>query len=123
MTNKVVHVIGGGTRFHIDSHLYLGSKALGNTAREIASICDNSHRGEMDVKLHLTNMAEPLVKTPEEEMDPPPYMGSGWEHNCLDTNEDMKKLVEKLVADPTTKIIFFNPAIVDFDAEQGLPTP
>jgi hypothetical protein len=117
MTNKIVHVVGGGTRFHIDSHLYLGSKALGNTARLIADMCNNSHHGEMDVKLHLTAMAEPWVKVPEEERNPPPYDGPETERNRLDTNEDLKKLVGKLIADHTTKIIFFNPAIVDFDAK------
>jgi len=114
---KIVHVIGGGTRFYIDSHLYLGSKALGNTARQLADMCRNSHRDEMEVKLHLTAMAEPIIKTPEENMDPPPYMGSGYERNKLDTNEDLTKLVKELIADPATKIIFFNAAVVDFDAK------
>ena len=93
-TNKVVHVIGGGTRFHIDSHLYLGSKAMGNTARQIAELYQ-AHDQTMDVRLTLTNMADSA--------------------SLVDTNEDMKRFVSGLVGNPTTKIVFFNPAIVDFD--------
>src|SRR3989338_5818928 len=96
MTNKTVHVIGGGTRFHIDSHLYLGSKAAGNTARKIAELC-RAHDQTMDVELTLTNMADP--------------------QSLIDTNEDLKALVEKLVADKTTKVIFFNAAVLDFDGK------
>jgi hypothetical protein len=95
MTNKIVHVIGGGTRFHIDSHLYLGSKALGNTARRIAELC-REHDQTMDVQLMLTNMADPKSR--------------------IDTNADLKEFVLGLVDDLRTKIVFFNPAVVDFTA-------
>src|SRR3989344_598598 len=96
VTNKTVHVIGGGTLFHIDSHLYLGSKAAGNTARKIAELC-RAHDQTMDVKLTLTNMADHTSK--------------------IDTNEDLKAFVENLVVNSTTKIIFFNAAVVDFEAD------
>ena len=115
MTNKIVHVIGGGTRFYIDSHLYLGSKALGNTARAIAELC--GRRPEMDVKLHLTAMAEPFTAVPEEELMPGCAMSSTTEKNPLDTNADLSKLVAKLVEDNTTKIVFFNAAVVDFEGQ------
>ncbi|MBP9757811.1 MAG: class II aldolase/adducin family protein [Candidatus Pacebacteria bacterium] len=121
MTNKIVHVIGGGTRFYIDSHLYLGSKALGNTARRIVELC--RRRPEMDVRLHLTAMAEPFVPTPVEEMMPGCAMGSNSQRNTLDTNADLNKLVEKLVADPTTKIVFFNAAVVDFEGQVSGAAP
>ena len=118
MTNKVVHVIGGGTRFHIDPHLYLGSKATGKTARRIAELC--RARPEMDVKLHLTAMAEPILEMPDEEQGPAHHVGR-WINNPLDTNRDLKKLVQKLVGDTTTKIVFFSTAVVDFEgyAEGG----
>lgn len=96
MTNKIVHVIGGGTTFRIeiDSHLYaeFGSKAHGPTARKLAALC--KERPEMDVELHLTRMA-------------------GGESG-LNTNEDLKALALRLVDDPRTKIVFFNPAVLDF---------
>lgn len=96
MTNKVVHVIGGGTRYHIDSHLFLGSHALGNTARKLVELCEA--KGEaMDIELHLTRMADPA--------------------SLIDTNEDMKSLIETLVEDLRTKIIFFNAAVVDFEGQ------
>src|SRR5262245_1576144 len=112
---KIVHIIGGGTRFHIDSHLYLGSKAFGNTAKVIAELCKK--RKEMDVKLHLTAMAAHTVKTDPEDELPAPYTGRGWHYNQLDTNEDLKKHVENIVKDPRTKIIFFTAAVVDFDGK------
>src|SRR3989344_4765052 len=83
MTNKVVHVIGGGTRFHIDPHLYLGSKATGKTARRIAELC--RARPEMDVKIHLTAMAEPILEMPDAEQGPAHHVGR-WINNPLDTN-------------------------------------
>lgn len=33
----------------------------------------------------------------------------------LETNEDVSKLLDKLIANPDTKIIFFNPALVDYE--------
>jgi hypothetical protein len=104
MTNKVIHIIGGGTRFHLDSHLYLGSKASGATARQIAELCHKHDPDQkMDVQVHLTDMAESYA---DRAPGRPP----------LDTNEHVKQLVEQLVLDPTTKIVFFNASIVDFDA-------
>ncbi len=98
MTNKVVHVIGGGTRarIEIDSHVYveLGSKATGPTARRIAELC-REHNTTMDVRLHLTNMADP--------------------QSGIDTNADLKEFVQSLTRDMTTKIVFMNAAVLDFD--------
>lgn len=96
MTNKIVHVIGGGTRFHIDSHLYLGSKAAGNTAKRLVELC-RAHDKTMDVELTLTRMADPK--------------------STIDTNEDLKDFAVKLIDDKRTKIVFFNAAVVDFDAK------
>ncbi len=94
--NKTVHVIGGGTVFHIRTHLSLGAPAYGQTARRLAALC-REHDNTMDVHLHLTKMADP--------------------QSAVETNEDMRGLVKTLVRDPLTKIIFFNPAIVDFDGQ------
>lgn len=94
-TPRVVHVIGGGTRQYIDgSHLYLGSKATGNTARRLAELCCE-HSSSMDVELALTAMA-------------------GGDAS-LDTNEQLAQLVDQLVADPKTKIVFFTPSVLDYE--------
>jgi hypothetical protein len=96
-TPKLVHVVGGGTRQYIDgSHLYLGSKAMGNTARRIAELC-REHSSAMDVELTLTAMA------------------GG--HPGLDTNSDLAQLVDDLVVDRRTKIVFWTPSVLDFHLE------
>jgi len=100
-TNKTVHVIGGGTVSHIRTHLALvppelGAFATGETARRIAALC-REHDKTMDVVLTLTAMADP--------------------QSTIKTNEDMRGLAKTLVEDPRTKIVFFNPAICDFEGE------
>lgn len=100
---KNVHVIGGGTVFHIRTHLGLrlpdaGPQAYGETARRIADLC-RAHSHAMEVNLHLTRMADPKSR--------------------IETNADMLALVKNLVGDFRTKIIFFNPAIMDFEAHVG----
>src|SRR5690606_13443532 len=34
---------------------------------------------------------------------------------CLETNDDIARLLDRLLEDPETKIIFFNPALVDYE--------
>lgn len=92
--NKIVHVIGGGTISHVRNHLALAAPAYGGTARRIAELCKN-HSDKMEVKLHLTRMADP--------------------QGALETPNDVANLVKEIVADNRTKIVFFNPAIVDFE--------
>ncbi len=93
-TPKLVHVVGGGTRQYLDgSHLYLGSKAMGNTAKQIAQIC-REHSSVMDVELTLTAMA------------------GG--NSGLDTNEDLADFVGELTTDKRTKIVFWTPSVLDF---------
>lgn len=99
---KTIEIIGGGTISHIRSHLALCAPAYGNTARKIYSLIDNKlynnneFPGLGKLNLHLTKMAD---------------------HNSnLETNEDISNLLDKLLENPETKIIFFNPALVDYDA-------
>ena len=99
---KNIEVIGGGTVSHVRNHLALTAPAYGNTAREIYKLCNlenNPSLGndyEYNISLHLTKMAS-----------------SG--ESDLETNEDISNLVDKLILNPETKIIFFNPALVDFN--------
>lgn len=98
MAKEVIHVIGGGTVFHVRPHLVLGAVAYGTTAREIALLCDAiMGRGEdREVILHLTKMA------------------NGGKGN-IETNRDMEVLLESLIKDPTTKVIFMSAAICDYE--------
>lgn len=83
-----VHIFGGGTFFHVRNHMSLCAPAFGKTARYINTFYDDAH-------LHLTKMAD---------------------HNSiLDTNEDVEYKLDRLIADPECKIIYFNVALCDFE--------
>lgn len=92
--NKKVHILGGGTVYHVRPHLALCAPAYGTTADNIRTICE-AQKSELEVELHLTKMAD--------------Y------NSDLETNEDVEKLLGKLIADPSTKIIFMNVALCDFE--------
>lgn len=107
--NYKIHTIGGGTFSHIRNHLSLAVPAFGTTARQIGDLVfvwieDYDYRMNdynvpyfFDDYLHLTKMADsdsPLV-----------------------TNDDIDQLVDTLIADPETKVIFFNVALCDFDGQ------
>lgn len=93
---KNIHIIGGGTISHVRNHLALCAPAYGTTARRIAELCVLQDKPRSyGVFGHFTKMA-------------------GGQEN-LETNEDISKLIDGLIANPETKIIFFNPALVDYD--------
>ena len=94
MTRKIVYVVGGGTISHIRNHLALCAPAYGATARRIAELAQ-SHSDKMAVHLRLTRMADPASQ--------------------IITTQDLSVLLDDIVADSRTKIVFWNPAIVDFD--------
>ena len=100
---KNIEIIGGGTISHVRNHLALCAPAYGTTARQLHMLCGLApgYQSEMmRCHLHLTKMAD-----------------SGNEYGetpTLETNEDISNLVDQLIANPETKIIFFNPALVDF---------
>lgn len=93
-TPRLIHVVGGGTRQYLDgSHLYLGSKAMGGTARRIAELC-REYSEAMDVVLTLTDMA-------------------GGQQG-IDTNEDLAIFAQSIISDVRTKIVFWTPSVLDF---------
>lgn len=81
---------------HVRSHLALCAPAYGTTARTLVRLCE-AHNKTMDVVPHLTRMADST--------------------SDLETAKDLKARLEFLVKTPSTKIIFWNPAIVDFNGE------
>lgn len=90
---KYIHILGGGTVSHIRNHLALSTPAYGTTARKLFDIA--APLSSIQSRLHLTKMAN---------------SGKG----DLETNEDINNLIQALVADKNTKIIFFNVALTDF---------
>jgi hypothetical protein len=101
-----IHILGGGTFNHVRNHLSLATPAFGTTAKQlfekIEVITDGYTEHDYDVpdelnylvNIHLTKMAS--------------------NESRLVTNEDVSLLVDKLIEDPTTKVIIFNVALCDF---------
>lgn len=93
---KTIEIIGGGTVYHVRNHLALTAPAYGKTAKELYKLCERlADTSYEHINLHLTNMAGGQEK--------------------LETNEDVTKLVDKIVANEATRIVFFNPALVDYE--------
>lgn len=92
MVTGKIHIYGGGTFNHVRNHLALAAPAFGSTARFIHSNISEIRHG---LELHLTKMAD--------------------SNSSLVTNEDVEKHLETLIQDPTTKIIFFNVALCDYE--------
>lgn len=110
MSKKKIVIIGGGTISHIRSHLALCAYAKGTTARRLAEMCKDGFGEKMDIDLHLTEMA----------LDHHP------EGRRLVTNDDVQELIDEIVEDDVTKIVFMTAALCDFDGsviENGVETP
>lgn len=95
-----IHVVGGGTIVHVRNHLALAAPAYGSTAREIAGICTRQGHA---TQLTLTRMADPSSE--------------------YETNEDMARLAAEIVGNKHAKVIFWNPAICDFNGQVGRVKP
>lgn len=121
---KKIAVLGGGTVFHVRPHLALSAPAYGATARRInlmvyerfqkelnsytekqVSIGTKNYTPDMMVDMYLTKMAG--IKTDWQDDQFPDIKN-------FETNEDISKLVDQLIADPEMKIIFFTVAMCDF---------
>ncbi len=104
---KNIHIIGGGTFNYVRNHLALAAPAFGKTAKQLHDLTSNwiddyDYRmndynvpDEYDCELHLTKMAD--------------------HQSTVVTNEDVEHLVDRLISNPETKIIFFNVALCDYD--------
>lgn len=97
-----IHVITGGTVFHIRPHLALSAPAYGTIGRTIqhkiqywrTPLFENRR-----VILHETKMANPSSK--------------------IETNDDVRSLLDEIVKDPNTKVIFMTAALCDFEASMA----
>lgn len=94
VTKEVIHVIGGGTVYHVRPHLALSAPAYGKTARAINLLCEAFD--DRETQLHLTKMAN---------------AGRG----VLETNADVDSLLKSLIADPSTKVVFMTVALCDYE--------
>ena len=98
MDKKRVHIIGGGTVSYIGSHLATCAPAYGSTPKKLYVICDHIFDSKMEIFVHMTKMA------------------GGKE---LETNDDIERLIDKLVEDDRTKVIFMPAALVDYGMFTG----
>lgn len=108
-----IHVVGGGTFTHVRPHFALCAPAFGTLARQIAEHMKwDSERGDwcsdVDVLLHLTRMATAGGNTMPLANDP---YGLG----PLETNEDLTRLADAIIADPASHIVFWTCAVTDWD--------
>lgn len=89
--NKKIHIFGGGLAHNIANHLSLAALAYGTTAKQLSGICSGKF-DSMDVELHLSKMAGGNLTTVQSAID----------------------VVDRIVEDPQTKIVFFTCAFPDY---------
>lgn len=126
MTKQRVHIIGGGTSFHIRPHLALSALAYGMTPDDIRCEVEQHPDFEGDVYVHMTRMAGGEYSHIRKEngekihmdLGPDGLLNAVMNGNTLETNADVGLLIDKLVADPEPKIIFFPAALVDFEVDK-----
>lgn len=88
------HIIGGGTLFHVRPHLAIAAPARGTVAKKLYGILNETYLPGEEITKHLTKMAG---------------------GDTLETNKDIEGLIDQLVDDPTTKMIFIPAALCDFE--------
>ena len=89
-----IHIIGGGTFSPVRNHLALAAPAFGNTARQLHQLFSDRQQGAVLPTLHLTKMAD--------------------SNSSLVTNDDVSALLDRLVANPNTRVIILNAALCDY---------
>ncbi len=95
--NKVIHIFGGGTVYHMRSHLALSAPAYGTLAKQIYDECVRQGK-TLTSRCYLTKMA-------------------GGYH--LETNQDVEVFLRGVVKEPSAKIVFFTVAMCDFTGQVG----
>lgn len=93
---KKIYILGGGTFSHVRTHFSLAAPAFGKAAKQLKQLCDDRFP-EMEVVLKLTKMADST--------------------SDLVTNKDVEEYIDHIIMLNTTKIIFFNVAMCDFDGK------
>lgn len=89
---KKIHILGGGTVFHIKNHLALSAPAYGGTAKQLTTMCSELWKETAVVETHLTKMCG----------------------GDMETVEDVDNKLKELTKDPDTKVIVMSCAILDF---------
>lgn len=110
---KKAYVIAGGTFVRVAPHFALSAPAFGKVGRDLAALLPSAYKEagqELETRLVLTRMALGGAERPE--ADGALLLGAGIED--VETNEDLEKLVDHLVARPDTGAIVMAAAACDF---------
>lgn len=91
-----IRIVGGGTVVHVRNHLALCAPAYGTTAKRLLSLCQAQQAA---ADLTLTRMADPKSR--------------------FETNEDLADLADQIIADPSARVVFWNPALCDYEGMIG----
>ena len=91
-----IRIVGGGTVIHVRNHLGLCAPAYGTTAKRLLSLCQSNGQA---ADMTLTRMADPKSR--------------------FETNEDLADLADSIIADPSARVVFWNPALCDFEGMIG----
>lgn len=91
--NKKIQILGGGTMQHVANHFALSAPAYGSTARKLEKLVKEKFKAKTN--LILTRMAGGGKHAPE-------------------TNEDIEKIVDNIVKDSNSMIVFFSCALTDW---------
>lgn len=105
MDKKRIHIITGGTVFHVAPHLALSAPAYGKVGHRLAQLCAATMPA-LDTVLHRTKMAGG---------DGRASTFPSLSNNVLETNADVAGLIDQLKADASTKIVFMPVALCDFE--------
>src|SRR5688572_10764888 len=93
-----IDVLGGGTIEHVRAHLALAAPAFGATAKKLVGLFEGARKEGLfaahDIHLHLTRMADPS--------------------SSLETNDDVARRVDEIVANPASHVVVVNVAFADF---------
>jgi ribulose-5-phosphate 4-epimerase/fuculose-1-phosphate aldolase len=118
---KRVYVIGGGTISHVRTHLALCAPAYGATAKELAELCFEE-MPTMQVATVLTAMAGGGVpRLTTHGVQQVSGIFKRINDRGLETNEDVSAMLDVLVAEPLTKVIFMTAAMCDFTGTIVVP--
>jgi hypothetical protein len=132
MSKKRIVIIGGGTIAHYRNHLAICAPAYGATATQLSWLCQQrfndvneenfSYDKIMEVWTYRTRMAGGIdMSTAQKEFrlkypngTDAEFFASGFNGTVLETNDDISKLVDNIIVDDTTRIVFFNAALCDW---------
>ena len=95
---KNIHIISGGTISYIRPHLALSAPAYGTTGEIIYSQLRKNHLNKGTTNANHIH-----------------YHGTKMTGGYLETNEDISKLLDRLIDDPNTGMIFMPVALCDFE--------